>query len=209
MAPFEFATPRVAARGDRAARSGRSGHSSGGRGHRRNFDDEGGRTATNPVGQPARHRAALRANSRRRTGRTAPRRPDASHRAGAFAGRQERLAGAHTHAAHLVQRARAQRGDDRRQSRPRRPAHGLAAGAQRARRPSRYQRPAGRAHAALRAALHRLLRDGAGAQRTDLRSDRAAAGHTCRGLPESHHAGRRTTGRPWASPWCSRWTACR
>ena len=107
--------------------------------------------------------------------------------------------GHHADAAHAVERPRAQCRDCRRPSGARRPAHGSAAGADRARRAGDGRRPLRRAHDPGRRVVRRLFRDRAGARRTDLRADRAGAGRRAALAISNARRARCTTGRRSAS----------
>ena len=81
--------------------------------------------------------------------------------------------GHHADAAHAVERARAQRRDARRASRPCRSAHGSAAGPDRAGRKRLGVDATGARQLPARRALYRLFRDDARARRADRRGDRS------------------------------------
>ena len=113
---------------------------------------------------------------------------------------QKARAGHHPHAADAVERARAQCRDRRRRARPRRSAHGPAAGADGARRDAHGDRAQGRAQARGRGPVRRLLRDRAGEERADRRGPRSVAGRARKPPTSRSPPARPTTGRRSASP---------
>ena len=119
---------------DRADRSGRSGRAADRRRHRADADDEGRRVPAAPAGEPAQAGRWIHPHRRGAVRRTDHRRAGAARRARAFARGRAPCAGDRAHHEAAVQCARAQCGDRGRRAGAWRPAHGPAAGADRARR---------------------------------------------------------------------------
>ena len=143
MTPFELAEPATAGRGDRPARSRRPDGAADRRRHRPDADDEGRRFPPDAARQPAQARRQLSRIAAGPDGSARHRRHDAAGGGRALARGCARRAGDPARHAAAVQHPRAQRRDHRRQSRPRRPAHGPAAGADRARRQVAVAGPTG------------------------------------------------------------------